>query len=121
MHQWPSVALYLPQNAIVRRVDNALGLLLELPASSGNPSDAEEPDTAVATAGSNERQRGKGGRKGARQRGAAQAGAAAANGGQAAGSAAGYAHISAVSDTRVEKLDKASVDTLHSGHACTPE
>ena len=107
----------LLQNAVVRRVDNALGLLLELPASAGTPPEAtaDSPDAAAPAAAAaattkattNGKQQGKGGKKKGRQQGAGQpAATAAAVGGQAAGSAAGYAHISAVSDTRVEKLDK---------------
>lgn len=98
------------QNAIVKRVDNALGLLLELPSPSSAPgdADAEAPDAAAAVP--NRKQQG----KGKKSKGGQGAGkpAAAAGSGQGSPSAAGYAHISAVSDTRVEKLDKVSMPVL---------
>jgi hypothetical protein len=96
------------QNAIVKRVDNALGLLLELPKPSSAPgdADAEAPDAAAGAAASvpDRRQDGKG-KRGKAGKGAVKP-AAAASSGQGGPAAAGYAHISAVSDTRIEKLDK---------------
>lgn len=107
----------LLQNAVVRRVDNALGLLLELPASSGaSEGDAASEPAPAAAAAADAKQKGKQTGKGKKGKkpvggssaatgGVAPATAAAAREGP---SAAGYAHISAVSDERVEKLDKVS-------------
>lgn len=63
----------------MRRVDNALGLLLELPLSAEADGEAKHQGKK------------KGGQQGV---------------GTEAAAAAGYVHISNVSDSRVEKLDK---------------
>lgn len=93
----------------MRRVDNSLGLLLELPAGpSGAPPDqakhGEDP-AALPPNGKQQATKGKRGTgKGATAGPDAKTGAATAHAGA---SAAGYAHISAVADARIEKLDKA--------------
>ncbi|KAK9832620.1 hypothetical protein WJX81_004603 [Elliptochloris bilobata] len=107
------------KNAIVRRVDPALGLLLELPPQGLGDSEADpdpEPDPDPAAPLPPPREKGdkrRGGRKKA-ARAAKRAAAAAAAGGGVTGSgassapvAAGYAHISNVADTKIDKLDKA--------------
>ena len=107
------------QNAVVRRVDNALGLLLELPASpaaTGETAvDSEPAPTAVLPANGKQKGKGKKGKNpggGPAAAAAEAAQAAAAPAGQGT-SAAGYAHISALSDERVEKLDKVTHLILH--------
>lgn len=106
----------------MRRVDPAVGLLLELPAqAAGDPGTDPSPDPGPASALPPPREKGdkrRGGRKKA-ARAAKRAAAAAAegggtglglglgSGGGSAPAAAGYAHISNVSDAKVDKLDKA--------------
>jgi len=115
------------QAATVRRVDPGLGLLVELRAQA--PADPDPADPAARPADDDEpaepapapllREKGdkrRGGRKKAaraakRAAVAAAGGAGAASGGGGGGgggaAATGYAHISNVADTRVERLDKA--------------
>ena len=116
-HMKPGTA----QSAIVRRVDPAVGLLLELPAQAGggDPEADPSPDPDPASTLPPPREMGdkrRGGRKKA-ARAAKRLAAAAAGGGTALGvglgggggsapAAAGYAHISNVSDAKVDKLDK---------------
>lgn len=92
------------QHSIVRRVDNGLGLLLELRAEEDAPADQEQAegedggpqldDKGGSKKKKHQRQQREAAKKARRQ---AQAGPSAP---------AGYAHISAVSDRRIEKLDK---------------
>ena len=84
------------QHSIVRRVDNALGLLLELRSEEDAPVEQgpAEAEADGQTGGKGKNKKKKGGDKKA---GPAQAQPSAA---------AGYAHISAVSESRIEKLDK---------------
>ena len=89
--------LLCSQHSIVRRVDNALGLLLELRSEEDAPAEqVPEEAEAEGTAGGKGKKKKK---KGAddKKRGQAQAQPSAP---------AGYAHISAVSESRIEKLDK---------------
>jgi hypothetical protein len=81
------------QNAVVRRVDNALGLLLELPLSDDNTAAAQTTEEGVAAAKGKKAQK----KKGGGGHGAVSAAAAAV---------AGYVHISNASDDRIDKLDK---------------
>ena len=113
----PDESCLLVQNAVVRRVDNALGLLLELPAPAATSEEAAAAAAAAsgpapaAAAPAGGKQKGNKGMKSSKAAGGANAaagGAAVAAAAPAGGgtSAAGYAHISAVADERVEKLDK---------------
>ena len=105
------------QTAIVRRVDPAVGLLVELPAQAvGEPEADPNPDLDPASALPPPREKGdkrRGGKKKA-ARAAKRLAAAAAPGAGGARSgtcpplaAAGYAHISSVSDAKVDRLEKA--------------
>ena len=102
----------------MRRVDPAVGLLLELPAQAGgeDPGADPSPDPDPASALPPPREKGdkrRGGRKKAARAAKRLAAAAAESGGTGGGgaasapAAAGYAHISNVSDAKVDKLDKA--------------
>jgi len=110
------------QAATVQRVDPGLGLLVELRAQA--PADPDPADPAARPADDDEpaepapapllREKGdkrRGGRKKAARaakRAAVAAAVGAGGGGGGDGAAAtGYAHISNVADTRVERLDKA--------------
>ncbi len=87
------------QHSIVRRVDNALGLLLEL-RSEEEEAPAEQDQGAGGPGDTS-----KGKKKKKKQQ--KQTGGDSAKDGKAQPRpVAGYAHISAVSDTRIEKLDK---------------
>ncbi len=84
----------LMQHSIVRRVDNALGLLLELRSEEDPPSEQDQggpggPDDTS---------------KGKKKKKQKQAGGDIAKAQPRA--VAGYSHISAVSDTHIDKLDK---------------
>lgn len=85
------------QHSIVRRVDNALGLLLELRSEEDAPAEqvTEEAEAEGTAGGKGKKKKKKGGDD--KKRGQAQAQPSAP---------AGYAHISAVSESRIEKLDK---------------
>lgn len=87
----------LMQHSIVRRVDNALGLLLELRSEGDAPAEQDH-----GAGGPDDGSKGKKKKKKQKQTG----GDGAADGKAQPRPVAGYAHISAVSDTRIEKLDK---------------
>ncbi|BDA47226.1 probable protein RRP5 homolog [Coccomyxa sp. Obi] len=86
------------EHSIVRRVDNALGLLLELRSAEDNAPTEQDHGAGSPDDTS------KGKKKKKKQK---QTGGDGAKDGKAQPRAvAGYAHISAVSDTHIEKLDK---------------
>lgn len=87
------------QHSIVRRVDNALGLLLELRSEEDVPTGQDQG----AAGGADDSNKGK---KKNKKKQKQTGGTNAADGKAQPRAVAGYAHISAVSDTRIEKLDK---------------
>ena len=120
----------------MRRVDPAVGLLLELPAQAvgGDPGADPSPDPDPASALPPPREQGdkrRGGRKKAARAAKRLAAAAVEGGGTGLGlmlgcgggsapAAAGYAHISNVSDAKVDRLDKARPGSTAKGSRNQP-